>query len=146
MMAKYMLLCVVTTLIHPTLWWKHMLGLYATMIASSCCRVTPFPVPPHNLLSLPYRMYVLDHRMKLHPLRLSDPNDDLGGMMYPSIPQDILHHIDHHSALGPRRMPLVEGDHCLVLRTIDSATCNREEISCPVCGEVSCQSGVFNDS
>jgi hypothetical protein len=81
--------------------------------------------------------------MKLHPLRLCDPNDDLGAKLYPSIPQEISHHIDHHSALGPRRMPLVEHDQGLVLRTVDSATCNREEISCPVCGEVRCARGVF---
>ena len=75
--------------------------------------------------------------MKLHPLRLSDPNDELGAMMYPSLPQEITHQIDHHSALAPRMMPLVVRDQGLMLRSVDSATCSREEISCPVCGEVS---------
>ena len=82
------------------------------------------------------RMYFLDHKMKLHPLRLVDPNDDLGAMLYPSIPQVISHHIDYHSALSPKFMPLVENNQGLMLRTVDSATCNREEIVCPVCGEV----------
>mmetsp|Transcript_20568 Transcript_20568/g.38503 ORF Transcript_20568/g.38503 Transcript_20568/m.38503 type:complete len:358 (-) Transcript_20568:731-1804(-) len=81
------------------------------------------------------RMYFLDHKMKMHPLRLADPNDDMGGMLYPSVPTDIVHHIDHHSALSPRKLPFIENDNGLVLRSLDSYTCNREEIICPVCGE-----------
>jgi hypothetical protein len=81
------------------------------------------------------RMYLLDHKMKMHPLRLADPNDDMGGMLYPSVPADIVHHIDHHSALSPRKFPFRENDHGLVLRSLDSSTCNREDIICPVCGE-----------
>ena len=73
--------------------------------------------------------------MKFHPLRLLDPNDDLGGVLYPSAPTTIVHHIDHHSALSPVRMPLVEPSQGLVLRSVDSGTANREEILCPVCGE-----------
>jgi hypothetical protein len=74
------------------------------------------------------RMYLLDHRMKLHQLRLNDPNDELNAMMYPSIPQDMSHNIDHHSALAPRRMPLVAEYEGINLRSLDSATSNREEI------------------
>jgi Inward rectifier potassium channel C-terminal domain len=81
------------------------------------------------------RMYVLDHKLKMHPLRLCDPNDDLGGMLYPSVPADIVHHIDHHSILSPRKMPLVDSSSGLVLRSLDSLTNNREEIVCPICGE-----------
>jgi len=81
------------------------------------------------------RMYLIDHKMKFHPLRLLEPDDDLGGVLYPSAPTSIIHHIDHHSALSPGSMPLTEGDHGLVLRSIDSATASREEIVCPVCGE-----------
>ena len=61
--------------------------------------------------------------------------DDLGGILYPSAPTTIIHHIDHHSPLAPFKMPLVEAAHGLNLRTVDSATANREEIICPVCGE-----------
>jgi len=43
------------------------------------------------------RMYLIDHKMKFHPLRLLEPNDDLGGVLYPSAPTSIIHHIDHHS-------------------------------------------------
>ena len=80
-------------------------------------------------------MYLIDHNIKFHPLRLLEPNDDLGGVLYPSAPTTIVHHVDHHSPLSPIRMPLVEADQGLILRSVDSATANREEILCPVCGE-----------
>lgn len=89
----------------------------------------------HPLVEAHARMYVLDYKLKLHPLRLMDPNDDLGGVLYPSVPADIVHHIDCHSPLFPRRLPFVEKSHGLVLRSIDSLTGNRDEIVCPVCGE-----------
>jgi hypothetical protein len=80
-------------------------------------------------------MYVLDHKLKMHPLRLADPNDDLGGVLYPSVPADIVHLIDHHSVLSPRKFPLIESSNGLTLRSIDSHTGNRDEIVCPICGE-----------
>lgn len=89
----------------------------------------------HPLVECHARMYLIDHNMKFHPLRLLEPNDDLGGCLYPSVPTSIIHHIDHHSALSPGIMPLVESNHGLALRSVDSATANREEIICPVCGE-----------
>ena len=81
------------------------------------------------------RLYLIDHKMKFHPLRLLEPNDELGGVLYPSAPTSIIHHVDHHSPLSPTRMPLVENAHGLALRSVDSATASREEILCPVCGE-----------
>ena len=82
------------------------------------------------------RMYVLDHKLKMHPLRLADPNDDLGGVLYPSVPSDIVHLIDHHSVLSPRsKCPLIESSNGLTLRSVDSHTGNRDEIICPICGE-----------
>jgi len=89
----------------------------------------------HPLVECHARMYLIDHNMKFHPLRLLEPNDDLGGVLYPSAPTTIVHHIDHHSPLSPIKMPLVEADHGLALRSVDSSTANREEIICPVCGE-----------
>jgi len=91
----------------------------------------------HPLVEAHARMYFLDHMLKMHPLRLMDPNDDLGGVLYPSVPADILHHIDHHSALWPPKLkpPFVESSHGMVLRSIDSYTGNRDDIICPVCGE-----------
>jgi hypothetical protein len=94
----------------------------------------------HPLIEAHARMYFLDHRLKMHPLRLMDPNDDLGAFLYPSVPADIVHHIDHHSALCPPRIrrhncPLVQSSHGVVLRSLDSYTGNRDEFVCPVCGE-----------
>ncbi|VEU35914.1 unnamed protein product [Pseudo-nitzschia multistriata] len=89
----------------------------------------------HPLVEAHARMYVLDHKLKMHPLRLMDPNDDLGGVLYPSVPADIVHHIDCHSPLSPQRLPFVERSNGLVLRTLDSSTGNRDQIICPVCGE-----------
>lgn len=91
----------------------------------------------HPLVEAHARMLFLDHKLKMHPLRLMDPNDDLGGALYPSVPADIVHHIDHHSALCPpnHRPPHVLSSHGLVLRSLDGYTGNRDEIACPVCGE-----------
>ena len=81
------------------------------------------------------RMYVMDRKMKMRVLRLHDPNDDMGGMLYASLPTEITHVVDHHSALSPRAMPLIMSSPGLVLRGADSHAGNREEIECPVCGE-----------
>lgn len=81
------------------------------------------------------RMYVLDKGMRMHPLRMHFPDDDMGGMLYTSLPAEMKHCVDHHSALSPRKMPLVLDSQGLVLRASDSATGNRDEIECPVCGE-----------
>jgi hypothetical protein len=83
------------------------------------------------------RMYLMDRNMKLHVMRLQDPNDDLGGMLYTSLPAEVTHHIDRHSPLSPphHTMPFLTHSHGLVLRAADSATGNRDEVICPVCGE-----------
>lgn len=87
------------------------------------------------------RMYLLDHKLQMNPLRLTNPDDNLGGMLYPSIPQKIIHHIDHHSALAPTRthlMPLLASSRtnsAVPLRSCDSANAERDEIICPVCGD-----------
>jgi hypothetical protein len=81
------------------------------------------------------RMYLLDDKLKIHQLRLSSPNDQMNGMMYPSLPQNICHHIDHHSALAPRGLPLVSEFPDFPLRSLDSDSSDRAEYICPVCGE-----------
>ncbi|VEU35912.1 unnamed protein product [Pseudo-nitzschia multistriata] len=87
------------------------------------------------------RMYLLDHKLQMKPLRLTKPDDNLGAMLYPSIPQKITHHIDHHSALAPTRadlMPLLtcsKSSSLIPLRSFDSITGDRPEVICPVCGE-----------
>ena len=87
------------------------------------------------------RMYLLDHKLKLKPLRLIDPDDNRGGMMHPSIPQEIIHEIDFHSALNPRtEMPFIlpKSKPGVDLRNIDSNIGSRSEIYCPVCGDTFC--------
>ncbi|OEU19051.1 hypothetical protein FRACYDRAFT_183433 [Fragilariopsis cylindrus CCMP1102] len=84
------------------------------------------------------RMYMLDHRLKLKPLRIVDPDDDNGAFMHLSIPQEIIHEVDHYSALSPRSMPLTtteKNSTRLNLRSVDSTTGSRDEINCPICGE-----------
>lgn len=86
------------------------------------------------------RMYLVDKEKKMHVMRLNNPNDDLGGVLYTSLPTEISHHVDHHSPLCPQvaktRLPPFLASSCgLVLRSADSTTANREEIVCPVCGE-----------
>jgi hypothetical protein len=89
----------------------------------------------HPVVETHVRMYAMDKELKVRPLRLLSPNDETGGMLLTSLPSHATHHIDHHSGLSPRGMPLVLDDHGLVLRSVDSATAGREEIECPVCGE-----------
>ena len=81
------------------------------------------------------RMYVLDKDLKLHPIRVLYPYDDLGAMLFTSLPVQIIHQIDHHSPLSPRGMPLVIESNGLPLKSADSRTNNRLDIICPVCGE-----------
>ena len=84
------------------------------------------------------RMYLIDRHMKMHILRLHEPNDDLGGVLYTSLPVEISHRIDHHSPLSPikfRKLPFLASTCGLALRSVDSTTGNRDEIVCPVCGE-----------
>lgn len=81
------------------------------------------------------RMYLLDDKLKLHQLRICSPNDELNAMMYPSLPQTFSHNIDHHSALAPRKLPLVQDVADFPLRSLDSESGSREEWVCPVCGE-----------
>jgi hypothetical protein len=57
-------------------------------------------------------------------------------MLLTSLPVEVDHIVDHHSALSPRKtFPLRMDSRGLVLRSADSGTGNREEVVCPVCGE-----------
>ena len=71
------------------------------------------------------------------PLRLLQPNDELGGSLFLSLPQVIFHHIDLYSVLHPPKVdnPLVAAKNGLDLRETDSTTCKRTEVICPVCSE-----------
>jgi len=73
-----------------------------------------------------------------NPLRTMIPNDDLGGTLLTSIPSTIVHHIDAYSQLLPPKFryhkKMIDG--CgMALREIDSETCSRDGVICPICGE-----------
>jgi hypothetical protein len=68
------------------------------------------------------------------PIRILQPNDDLGSVLFLSLPYVVMHHIDIYSLLHPYtpQSDLASG---LILRQVDSVTCNRDDVVCPVCGE-----------
>ena len=99
---------------------------------------------PHPVVEAHVRLYgVTKDRPVPRPLRTIQPNDDLGGMLFLSLPQVVSHHIDIYSLLHPPRddtphaaAPVnTHNNHGLVLRQVDSATCSREEVVCHVCGD-----------
>jgi len=84
-------------------------------------------------------------------MRLQNPNDDLGSVLFLSIPSNVVHAIDNWSPLMP---PELEREHWefihdnfvhssanryvfpgLVLRDNDPRDGSRESVSCPICGE-----------
>ena len=81
------------------------------------------------------RMYVMDRRLKLHLLRMRRPDDQVMSLMHISVPTEFHHHVDHHSALSPRGMPLLADSCGLAVRSSDGSSCYRQEVVCPVCGE-----------
>lgn len=89
----------------------------------------------HPVVEAHVRMYVIDRRLKMHLLRVQEPDDAMGACLHISVPTEIYHHVDHHSPLSPRGMPLVVSDNGLLLRSADSPVGNRPEIVCPVCGD-----------
>jgi hypothetical protein len=68
------------------------------------------------------------------PLRLIQPNDELGGMLFLSSPAVVTHHIDIYSVLHPPRVTPVNPSG-IILRQADAATGSREEYVCEICGE-----------
>jgi hypothetical protein len=92
----------------------------------------------HPVVEAHVRVYVV---MKDKPvprqLRLIQPSDDQGARLLLSLPQVICHHIDLYSPLHPpkRDNPTLSVRNGIDLRQVDSLTCNREEVVCPVCSE-----------
>mmetsp|Transcript_20144 Transcript_20144/g.56095 ORF Transcript_20144/g.56095 Transcript_20144/m.56095 type:complete len:320 (-) Transcript_20144:2111-3070(-) len=90
----------------------------------------------HGVVEAHIRIYAFTKDFKLEPLRVNYPDDDMGATLVPSLPIRVIHQIDHHSVLSPRRrMPFVADARGLLCRSADSEACNREEIICPICGE-----------
>ncbi|GKY94721.1 hypothetical protein MPSEU_000437600 [Mayamaea pseudoterrestris] len=92
----------------------------------------------HPVVNAHVRLYAM---MKDKPgprsLRLVQPDDELGGGMFLSLPQVISHHIDLYSILHPPKAdnPLLENKNGLDMREADSSIGKRGEVSCPVCSE-----------
>jgi hypothetical protein len=90
----------------------------------------------HPVVEAHVRFYaVMKHRPVPRPLRLLQPDDDMGGMLFLSFPTVVNHHIDLYSLLHPPTTAMSMNPSGLVLREVDGATCGRDDINCPVCGE-----------
>lgn len=70
------------------------------------------------------------------PLRITDPNDDLGAVLFLSWPSEIKHEIDYFSPVY-RCTPInYRVDNArLALRSADGITGGRDDFLCPICGE-----------
>lgn len=68
------------------------------------------------------------------PIRILQPNDDLGSVLFLSLPYVVMHHIDIYSMLHPYT-PESDLSSGLILRQVDATTGNRDEVFCPICGE-----------
>ena len=91
----------------------------------------------HPIVEAHVRLYVvMKERPVPRPLRLLQPNDELGATLFLSFPTVVSHHLDVYSMLHPPREDAGGILPCgLILRQVDSATANREEVICPVCSE-----------
>ena len=74
------------------------------------------------------------------PLRILIPNDDLAGVLFLSLPSQVVHAIDGYSPLCPKAQSKCEASTTvpsdgLHLRQVDSTTNSRDDVICPVCGE-----------
>lgn len=90
----------------------------------------------HPVVEAHVRLYaVMKHRPVPRPLRLLQPDDDMGGMLFLSFPSVVNHHVDLYSLLHPPTTNTSMNPSGLVLREVDGATCGRDDVICPVCGE-----------
>ncbi|CAB9514271.1 activated inward rectifier potassium channel 3 [Seminavis robusta] len=90
----------------------------------------------HPVVEAHVRLYaVMKHRPVPRPLRMLQPDDDLGGMLFLSFPTVISHHVDLYSLLHPPTAAMNMNPAGLVLRQADGDTAGRDDVICPVCGE-----------
>jgi hypothetical protein len=90
----------------------------------------------HPVVEAHVRFYVvMKHRPVPRPLRLLQPDDELGGMLFLSFPTVVNHHIDLYSLLHPPTATMTMTPHGLNLRQVDGDTANRDDVICPICGE-----------
>ena len=95
------------------------------------------------------RFYVLkknaiDENASFELMRTTNPNDDLGGMLYVALPCTATHYIDSHSPIRPRTAAssATTIDRCFIidgcgmdLRDGDAMAGDRDAYKCVVCGE-----------
>ena len=71
-------------------------------------------------------------------MRIMKPNDELGAVIFSSVPFNATHHIDCYSPLAPEHLKedlnYMQG-HGLTLREADQMAGSNAACSCPVCGE-----------
>jgi hypothetical protein len=91
--------------------------------------------PKHPVVEAKCRIYAVSKDRSVPvPLRLIQPNDELGGALFLSLPCIVAHHVDKYSELHPPVDLPVETTG-LALREADSLSSSRLEVNCPVCGE-----------
>jgi hypothetical protein len=91
----------------------------------------------HPVVEAHVRFYcVMKHRPVPRPLRLLQPDDELGGMLFLSFPTVVSHNIDMYSLLHPPQATILMNPKGLVLRQVDGDSENRCDVVCPVCGEL----------
>jgi len=89
----------------------------------------------HPVVEAHVRMYAIrKDRPVPRPLRILQPDDDLGSTLFLSMPNVVAHHIDRYSILHPPG-PTPLNSSGIMLRQADSYVGNREGIICPICGE-----------
>lgn len=90
----------------------------------------------HPVVEAHVRFYcVMKHRPVPRPLRLLQPDDELGGMLFLSFPTVVNHHVDLYSLLHPPTASMNLPPNGLHLRQADGPTGGRDDVVCPICGE-----------
>jgi hypothetical protein len=90
----------------------------------------------HPVVEAHVRMYcIMKHRPVPRPLRILQPDDELGAKLFLSFPTIVSHNIDMYSLLHPPTATFLMKPKGLVLRQVDGDTTSREDIICPICGE-----------
>ena len=82
----------------------------------------------------------------MQPMRIFRPDDDLGGVLFTSLPSRVQHHIDFHSPISPpSQLPengrrvwdsnYIVHNSKMNLREVDTYTGGQDGMKCAVCGE-----------
>lgn len=87
----------------------------------------------HPVVEAHVRLYAVEkNRPVPRQLRLVNPNDDLGAVLFLSLPTVVIHHIDVYSLLHPPVESPIKAPG-ITLRQVDSAGGERQEVVCPIC-------------